>query len=280
MTILLRFLSLLLRSVPFSKLHFVSSPIAFLLKAYRGRIIRQNLENSFPSKEKAALNSLHKNYRNHLANIICESLKGFSMKQTELAEKFVFLNPEIANQYFDQSRSIILTLGHVGNWEWGQAIVSHYLKFNCVGVYKTMSNISVNTYILKKRSQYGVKLYSQKEVLKYIISNQTETNVYIFIADQYPPTEPRIALNFLNQETFFDASVEKIAKKYDLPVFYADIRKISEHNYHTTLKEISSAPSQSAEGSITEDYAILLEENIQQQPESWLWSHRRWKNKR
>ena len=277
MTILVRCLSFILRSVPFSKLHLVSGPIALLLKAYRGSIISQNLEKAFPSKETNELKSLSCNYRNHLGNILCESLKGFSMSQLELAERFVFLNPELANQYLDQGRSIILTLGHVGNWEWGQAIVSHYLRFNCVGVYKTLSNKSVNSYILKKRSQYGVKLYSQKDILKFIISNKTETNVYIFIADQYPPAEPRLALNFLNQQTFFDASVEKIAKKYDLPVLYADIRKVSEHNYKTTLKEVTNTPSQTAEGFITKGYAKFLEENIRQLPESWLWSHKRWK---
>lgn len=199
------------------------------------------------------------------------------MNQDDLAKRFRFNNPKIANQYFDQGKSIILCLGHIGNWEWGQAVVSHYLKFNCVGVYKSLSNKSFDKYLLKKRSQFGVKLLSQKEILKYIISHPDEVNVYIFIADQYPPTEPRMSVDFLNQETYFDKSIEKIALKYELPVVYADIKRTSAHEYETDLIEISSDPSAAKEGEITRCYANLLNQNIKRQPQLWLWSHRRWK---
>ena len=276
-TLLVKLISFLLRSCAIDKLHYPAAALNTLLRFYRPAIIEENLKMSFPQCDKGEINTLSKAYHHHLSRVIVESFKGFSLPQSVLAERFVFKNPAIANQYYDQGRSIILVLGHVGNWEWGQAVVSHYLDHNCVGVYKPLSDSSFNNYVLSKRSQYRVKLLPQKQLLKYLISHQEETNVYIFIADQYPPTDPRLAINFLGRSTYFDTSVEKIARKYDLPVIYADIRKVDDGTYETELIEISSDSSKTENGVITKKYAELLETNILRAPQLWLWSHRRWK---
>lgn len=199
------------------------------------------------------------------------------MSQDLLAQRFVFNNPDLANQYYAKDQSIILLLGHIGNWEWGQAIVSHYLQHNCVGVYKPLSNKGFDKYLLQQRSQYDVKLLRQKALLKYLISHPEETNVYIFIADQHAPNAPRKQLSFLNQSGYFDASVEKIATKYNLPIIYADIMKVSDHHYETDLVELKSSIPDTDQINITESYAHHLELNIMRQPELWLWSHKRWK---
>jgi len=258
----------------------VSRIVRILLIPYRKEIIQENLHRAFPSKKIDEIKYLRQAYQKHLSQVIIESLKGFSLSRETLAERFIFLNAEVANKYYTEGKSIILVLGHVGNWEWGQAVVSHYLKHNCVGVYKPLSDQSLDKYILVKRSKSGVKLLPQKNLVKYLISHQKELNVYIFIADQYPPNEPRLKLDFLSTPTYFDASVEKIAMKYDLPVIYADISKIGNAQYETKLIELCADSALSEKGFITGQYAELLGNNILRKPELWLWSHRRWKNRR
>lgn len=39
-------------------------------------------------------------------------------------------------------------------------------------------------------------------------------------------------------------------------------------------------PGQTPEGQISELHTRKLEKNILEQPETWLWSHRRWKHKK
>lgn len=276
-TLLVRFLSFLLRFISFDKLHFLSDFFYLFLKRYRSREVSENLKFAFPAENKENLINLKRSYYKNLCNVILESLKAFKSSQEEIAKRFVFNNPEVANRY-DGKRSIILVLGHIANWEWGQAVVSHYLTHKCIGVYKPLSDEVFNKYLLSKRSQYNVKLLPQKNLIKYLISNQSDYNVYIFITDQYPPKEPRIDVSFLNQESFFDSSVEKIARKYNLPVIYADIKKTGPARYETELIEICKDSNKTAEGFITKQYAQLLENNILLKPELWLWSHRRWKN--
>lgn len=240
-------------------------------------MIEENLMASFPSYGSDEIKNLRKAYHFQLSQVIIESLKGFSMTRSQIATRFEFQNAHLVNKHREEGRSLILVLGHIGNWEWGLAVVSSYLKHNCIAVYKPLSDKSLNDFVLKKRSQYGVKLLPLKKLLKYLISHQEEPNIYLFLADQYPPNEPRIELNFLERTTYFDASVEKISIKYDLPVFYVDIEKIDEGRYKTNLIEISSEPKKTYEKEITSRYAELLEANILRSPQLWLWSHRRWK---
>jgi KDO2-lipid IV(A) lauroyltransferase len=46
-----------------------------------------------------------------------------------------------------------------------------------------------------------------------------------------------------------------------------------------TLVPLVTEPKQTAENEITEAHVQYLERMINEQPEYWLWSHRRWKFK-
>lgn len=270
----MRILVWLLAKISFNSAYYLSKVLALLLSNYRKNVVIENASNSFPNVH---TRQFHEAYKKHLAKVIVESLKAYSLPQEEIARRFKFLNPELANKYYDQGKSIILLLGHVGNWEWGQAVVTHYLRYRCVGAYKPLKNGRVDLYLLSLRSRFGVRLLPTKKMLKFIISNIESANCYVFIADQYSNESSTHSLTFLSQQTKFDTTAERIAVKYNLPVIYARIEEKSEGYYETQLIEISQDSADTSEMYITTRYAALLEENIKSEREKWLWSHKRWK---
>ena len=51
--------------------------------------------------------------------------------------------------------------------------------------------------------------------------------------------------------------------------------------YYTLLAEcIQNPPYNDMEGEITEKHTKKLESDIIEQPETWLWTHKRWKHQR
>ena len=82
--------------------------------------------------------------------------------------------------------------------------------------------------------------------------------------------------NFLNQETAFLVGSDKMAKKCNQQLIYPHITQKKKGYYELEFKIIPM----NSEIEPVETYAKLLEKNIQEQPELWLWSHRRWKRKR
>ena len=70
------------------------------------------------------------------------------------------------------------------------------------------------------------------------------------------------------------------AKKYNIPVLYYEVNKVKRGFYEVTFRHITDTPNDTQHGEIVEKYVRMLEQTIKQQPEYWLWSHRRWKHKR
>jgi KDO2-lipid IV(A) lauroyltransferase len=84
----------------------------------------------------------------------------------------------------------------------------------------------------------------------------------------------------LNQETPVYRGTEKIAVKLNLPVVYINVKRIKRGYYQVVAEMLCENPSSTSEGEISELHTRKLEKQILTQPETWLWSHRRWKHKR
>jgi KDO2-lipid IV(A) lauroyltransferase len=70
---------------------------------------------------------------------------------------------------------------------------------------------------------------------------------------------------------------EQLARKYNYPVYFMDIKRPKRGYYDIEIIPIAVKPGETKEYEITTRYMQLLEEKIKKQPELWLWSHKRWK---
>jgi KDO2-lipid IV(A) lauroyltransferase len=67
---------------------------------------------------------------------------------------------------------------------------------------------------------------------------------------------------------------------HNLPVIYTRGRKISRGHYRLTFELVTDDPGSMRTGELTEAFMQRLESNILENPDLYLWSHRRWKLKR
>jgi KDO2-lipid IV(A) lauroyltransferase len=73
---------------------------------------------------------------------------------------------------------------------------------------------------------------------------------------------------------------EMLAKKYDLNVIFAKVKKIRRGYYECTLVPISYDPTSVTDFGITDIFIQEVEKQIQEAPEYYFWTHKRWKHKR
>ena len=85
---------------------------------------------------------------------------------------------------------------------------------------------------------------------------------------------------FLNQDTAVIYGAEHLAKKYNFPVFYYSVKKEKRGYYSFEIFPITDKPQETEYGFITQSHVSHLEKAIKQEPQYWLWSHKRWKLKR
>ena len=112
-----------------------------------------------------------------------------------------------------------------------------------------------------------------------MIKNRDKRYLYFLIADQSPLPGAKFVVNFLNQSTLMINGPEQLSKILDCTVVYLDMNRLERGKYEITLTKVTDKPKEEPDGYITKEFAKLLEQDILKNPDSWLWSHRRWKRR-
>jgi KDO2-lipid IV(A) lauroyltransferase len=269
--------------LPYPLLYLLSDIIFLIMYrviGYRKEVVFTNLKNSFPNKSKQELKKIMSDFYRHLCDIIMESVKGFTISEKQLRKRLIIKNPEFSNYFADKRQSIIFVGGHYNNWEICAQAFAMYSNHKCIGIYKPLSNAFINDKIYTSRSKYGMHLISMKQTKKSF-QDGDEPKAIVFGSDQNPANPKRAHwVQFLNQDTGVLFGVERYAKEYDWPVVFVSIRKTKRGYYEVEYSLVTDNPNEEPHGKITEDFTKRLEQDIINQPQYWLWSHKRWKHKR
>ncbi len=269
--------------LPYWLLYLLSDFLYFLLYlilSYRKKVVFNNLRNSFPEKSKQELKKIMRNFYRHLCDIVVESIKGFTISEKALRKRLIIKNPELSNNFSEKGKSIIFVGGHYNNWEICAQAFAMYSNHKCIGIYKPLSNKFFNQKFSKSRSRYGLHLISMKQTKKSF-KEESKPRAIVFGSDQNPANPKRAHwVQFLNQDTAVLFGVEKYSKEYNWPVIFVSISKVRRGYYEVEYSLITDNPTKQPHGKITEDFTKKLEKDIINQPQYWLWSHKRWKHKR
>jgi KDO2-lipid IV(A) lauroyltransferase len=272
----------LITLLPLPVLYLISDLIyliMYYLVDYRKRTVYQNLQHSLPDQSSQEIKLIARKFYRQLSDYFIESIYRIHMGEKENARRIQYKNQEFLLDYYREGKSIILLLSHFGNWEWPTRI-SRLSSHSVLAIYKPLQNKYFDKFFLTLRGQFGAIGIPMESVLRTLVSHQRNNEPVILytIADQRPQwTSIQHWTTFLNQDTPVITGPEKIARKFNIPVYYLDLQKIKRGYYSAEFKPICENPKDVPEFDITRKYLAMLERNILERPELWLWSHKRWK---
>lgn len=244
---------------------------------YRRKVVRKNIENSFPELSVREKRKIERKFYHHLTDLLAEGVKNLSISRKQLLKRFKVENPELLNQLYDQGKSVLLVSGHYNNWEWlitGQNLL---FKHQAVGIGMPLSNGFWDKKLNERRSRFGMKVIHSKIVHDYF-KNSKEQSATLVLADQSPGDSLKCYwTRFLNQQSGILYGPEMLANQYNQAVVYFSLKKVKRGHYSMKLKEITKSPRELEYGKIMESFVQSLEETIKEAPQYWLWSHKRWK---
>lgn len=273
--------------LPFFCLYAISSffyLIVFYVARYRREVVHQNLKRSFPEKSEKELQQISKRFYKHFCDVFFETLKLLTISKATFRKRCSMDNESqtIFKSYFDKQQTIIGVMGHCGNWEWGAIAHQAYFDRMITGVYHPLSSKSMDEFMLNLRSRWGGDIVPMSNLYKrlLILQREKKDTTIGLIADQTPPPESAYWTTFLHQDTGVYNGTEKLAKKFNYPVVFMNISKVKRGYYQLSVTKITDTPKELPDGVLSEMHTKHLEKNIQAQPYTWLWTHRRWKHKR
>ncbi|NOX85697.1 MAG: lysophospholipid acyltransferase family protein [Chlorobi bacterium] len=271
-------------SLPFGALYLVSDFLTFVnlhIIRYRRKIIKNNLTKCFPGKNEKEIKKIIRKFYRNLSDLIVELAKSGKMTREQIEKHVVFKNQHVLDDLYDEKKNVFALLGHCGNWEWVGNKIALFLRHEGAAIYKPLADKFFDEYMVQQRQKYkGTLMIDYKKVFRTLVTLKDKLITVFVLADQSPPrTEMNYFLNFFGNKTAFYDGTEKVARALNYAVVYLDVSRVKRGYYEVEIKTITKNAADTEPGFITSEYVRLLENTINDQPDNWLWSHRRWKTK-
>lgn len=275
----------LISILPFPILYLLSDGvyvIVYHVVGYRKKTVRQNIAIAFPNLSTAERLEIEKKSYHHLCDMFLEMAKTMTISRNEIDKRFVFTNMQTYLDLEKKGKSIALLMAHYASYEWSVSI-NYHSDFQGYAIYKKLSNKYLDKLVRDIRSKFKAELISTKETRTVIEQNKINNilGLYGFISDQTPRKSSALHwYKFLGVETPIHVGAEDLAKKYDMNVVYLKVRKVKRGYYEATLEVLSEDVSSVPNYEISEAFIRKVEQQIQDAPEFYLWTHKRWKHQK
>lgn len=263
--------------------------VIYRLWRYRLQVVRKNLRNSFPEYTEEELRKIERAFYHHFCDLMAEELKILSMSEKERQQRIVVKGTELYKQAVDESRPIFVYGGHFGNWEWAPDISSRVSQPHVrAGVYQPPRNPFSDAVMLKMRERIypNVIMIPQKKTARTLIELKEKYGCFqLWLNSDQCPVRHRVKywMTFLNQDTPYIVGGEKIGRKLNAKFLMAHIAKPRRGYYEVTVRDVQPTAEEFANKNgypYSLAFMRMLEENIREQPEIYLWTHKRWKYRR
>jgi KDO2-lipid IV(A) lauroyltransferase len=256
--------------------------IVYYVIGYRKKTVRENLALALPNLSDEERLVIEKKSFHHLCDIFLEMIKTMTISKKEISKRFVFTNLEVYKKLEEKEKSIAMMLAHYASYEWVISM-NTYVTFSAFAIYKKINNPYFDKLVRNIRSRFKASLITTKETIPVIIKNNKskELSIYGFASDQSPILSSAYHWQkFMGIEVPVHTGAEMLAKKYDMNVVFLKVKKVKRGYYEASFEVLSENAKEVPNYEITDKFLKLVEQQIHEAPEYYLWTHKRWKHRR
>lgn len=259
----------------FSDLAYV---LVYYVTNYRRDVVMSNLLLVFPDKSDEERKTIAKKFYRNFCDHFLEMLKLISA-----SEKFI--HRHFTGDYFvfdklhEQGKKCQLLLAHNFNWEIANLAVADKVKQKFLVVYSPIRSKILGRIFFKMRTKTGAILLSSREMKNAIYPYRDDDYLLALVADQTPSNLFKAGwYDFFGRPTPFIKGPERAARTGNIPTLFFKLVKIKRGHYHFEYLLSEEDPHSLPEGELTRRYVQYLKQLLRENPEVWLWTHRRWKH--
>ncbi len=278
----------LIAILPYWVKFYLLEPVIFFLLCdvfhYRRKVVMENLHNSFPERNEREIRRIARGFYHNLAEVFIGTFNLVHKPQRKMARYIETEELDAVNRAI-AGKDMIALMAHHGLWElgmhWNHAAPTHV----SLGVYHQLRSDVLDIFYQRLRTSPHAVPVMKKDFIRYYLTHRAEgvdgRRVTMgLIADQTPHLRPDSHwFRFLNQDTIFFDGGEQLALRFHLPAYFAEFERVGRGRYRIHFELLYDGEEQVEAHEITERYVRRLERMIQERPELWMWSHRRWKHK-
>lgn len=287
--------------LPLGYHYFWGDFFAWILRTvgYRREVILINLSRSFPDKKYKEIRRMLKDVYRHFGEIIAETIwfggVGGKKGAARLHRQHLvhLTNPEEFNAFCARCPRGAMTLNsHLSNWElYGGFFNYNYdekhpllAKPSQIAIaYKELHSRTWDIILRKNRCRVLEEDFDgyieSNKIVRFAVQHRHEQKIFIFITDQHPyKGSARVDIGqFMHQPTDSMIAAASLASRFGMGVAYVRWKRVKRGRYDMTIVPMYDDAERMDPTEITKDFYRRLEQDINADPTSYLWTHKRWK---
>lgn len=248
----------------------------YLLSRERIRAIT-HLSSVFPEREAAWVRQTAHRTFIHLGKSLLEVM---TIDPRRLRTDVTFRGSEHLAAAMAKGKGVVFVTGHIGNWEIMGAAVAAEHSLSVVAA--PIEPEPLNDMVVELRSKMGVRtiLRSRPGAAKELIRVFRENRILGILIDQDTDVEGAF-VDFMGRPAWTPTAAAQMAIKFGAPVLFGYVQRGSDNRHTITiegpLELIRTGSDEEDIRANTAMFTKLIENAILQDPEQWVWMHRRWR---
>jgi KDO2-lipid IV(A) lauroyltransferase len=268
--------------LPFRILYWFSDFCCFMVYhviGYRKKVVMDNLRNAFPQKSEDEIKKICRDFYRNFCDNWLEMLKILSVSKKNLSKRITY-DFSLLEELYMTGKTIQIYAGHFMNWEYTTLSMPGNQPFPMLAIYMPVGNDIFDRLIRHLRTRFGTILLRAGNVKRDMVPWEKQQHMMGFIADQSPHNSMQAYwMYFMNQPTGFLRKPWVLVRRQQQPAVYLKVKRIKRGHYFFEVVAITLDPAHSNDKDLALKYRDLLEEDINNYPDNYLCTHRRWKRK-
>ena len=265
-------LFLILKMLPFNLSSYLCGSLMYIvgpMTSYNGRI-KKHMHIAFPKKSFTEINKLTKQHWFMLGQTIGE------MPHINRLIKIGHLETDGLDKL--KTGPAILVGAHMGNWEF-LLRVGDLAGRRAGYVFRPINNWILNKIQIHRNKDANADFYRKGRLAAIGMASKLKSGEIIGLTGDQLLREG-IMVPFFGIKTPTPQAAAVMALKWNVPIYMVRIERFKGIKFKMTVEDKLRIPSnldkEKAIYQITKMISARIEDWIKEQPEQWLWAHRRW----
>ncbi len=256
---------------------------AYWLDGRHRHIARINLKIAFPRHSESERNRIARTSFQNAAMNLLEISRLPSLTPTNIASLVEYDAKQGLDNYRAakaKGKGILYLTGHFSSWELlptAHALHGYPLSF----ITRPLDNLPLERLLMRIRESKGNQVISKKNSARQILRTLKSGRSVGILMDQNTSLQEGMFVDFFGLPAATSTSVALLALRTDAPILPGYLTPLRKGRYKIKFLppiEVTRTGDRNRDLEVnTRKINEVLEGIIREQPESWLWGHKRWK---
>lgn len=245
-------------------------------------IALSNLKIAFGKElEDSKLRRIARNSFAHFGQFIMDCVKFPALTEKQKDALIHVEGEENLEKALQEKKGILLFSAHYGNWEVSPQFLKKKGRLNAIA--RPLDNELLERELFELRTALGARVIYKQRPTKQILQALRANEIVAFLIDQNVLRQQAIFVDFFGKKAATTPSLAAFFLRTSSPLLPAFCFPTPSSSYkiviHSPLRFAPGADYEAEVLKITQTCTNIIESQIRQNPDYWLWFHQRWRTR-